>query len=104
MIMMMDQFSVDSIRITSPWIKYCELLSFSRFRSTSFICFSIADIEFVKFFTQPDFQAKSFTLQKCVICNFLTNLTSDFEYEKNENMKQKKNKMRRMPYYQAKYT
>ena len=27
------------------------------------------DMIFVKNFTQPDFQAKSFTPQKCVICN-----------------------------------
>ena len=45
---------------------------------------------------------KNFTLPPAVTT--LTNLTSDFEYEKNENMKQKKNKMKRMPYYQAKYT
>ena len=28
-----------------------------------------ADMIFVKNFTQPDFQAKSFTPQKCVICD-----------------------------------
>ena len=28
-----------------------------------------ADMEFVKNFTHPDFQAKSFTPQKCVICD-----------------------------------
>ena len=27
------------------------------------------DMKFVKNFTQPDFQAKSFTPQKCVICD-----------------------------------
>ena len=27
------------------------------------------DMEFVKNFTHPDFQAKSFTPQKCVICD-----------------------------------
>ena len=33
-----------------------------------------ADMIFVKNFTQPDFQAKSFALQKCIICHiFLTN-------------------------------
>ena len=33
-----------------------------------------ADMKFVKKFTQPDFQAKSFTPQKCVICDiFLMN-------------------------------
>ena len=33
-----------------------------------------ADMEFVKNFTHPDFQAKSFTPQKCVICDsFFTN-------------------------------
>ena len=33
-----------------------------------------ADMIFVKNFTQPDFQAKSFTPQKCVICDiFLAN-------------------------------
>ena len=32
------------------------------------------DMEFVKNFTHPDFQAKSFTPQKCVICDsFFTN-------------------------------
>ena len=30
---------------------------------------SRADMEFVKNFTHPDFQAKSFTPQKCVICD-----------------------------------
>ena len=35
---------------------------------------TIADMEFVKNFTHPDFQAKSFTPQKCVICDsFFTN-------------------------------
>ena len=38
---------------------------------------------------------KNFTLPPVVTT--LTNITSDFEYEKNENMKQKKNKMKRMP-------
>ena len=28
-----------------------------------------SDMEFVKNFTHPDFQAKSFTPQKCVICD-----------------------------------
>ena len=33
------------------------------------------DMEFVKNFTHPDFQAKSFTPQKCVVCGiFLANL------------------------------
>ena len=33
-----------------------------------------ADLKFVKNFTQPDFQATSFTPQKCVICDiFLPN-------------------------------
>ena len=30
---------------------------------------TIADMEFVKNFTHPDFQAKIFTPQKCVICD-----------------------------------
>ena len=30
---------------------------------------SNSDMEFVKNFTHPDFQAKSFTPQKCVICD-----------------------------------
>ena len=35
---------------------------------------SLPDMEFVKNFTHPDFQAKSFTPQKCVICDiFLAN-------------------------------
>ena len=36
-------------------------------RLDDFNCTS-ADMIFVKNFTRPDFQAKSFTLQKCVIC------------------------------------
>ena len=39
-------------------------------------CFMVskADMIFVQNFTQPDFQAKSFTPQKCVICDiFLAN-------------------------------
>ena len=36
-----------------------------------------ADMEFVKNFTHPDFQAKSFTPQKCVICDsFFGELTA----------------------------
>ena len=30
----------------------------------------MSDMEFVKNFTHPDFRAKSFTPQKCVICDF----------------------------------
>ena len=30
------------------------------------------DMIFVKNFTQPDFQAKNFTPQKCVICDILS--------------------------------
>ena len=30
-----------------------------------------ADMIFVQNFTQPDFQAKSFTPQKCVICDIV---------------------------------
>ena len=37
----------------------------------------IPDMEFVKNFTHPDFQAKSFTPQKCVICDsFFRKLTA----------------------------
>ena len=36
-----------------------------------------ADMEIVKNFTHPDFQAKSFTPQKCVICDsFFRELTA----------------------------
>ena len=38
------------------------------------ICIPYTDIIFVKNFTQPDFQVKSFTPQKCIICDiFLAN-------------------------------
>ena len=37
----------------------------------------VSDMEFVKNFTHPDFQAKSFTPQKCVICDsFFRELTA----------------------------
>ena len=40
----------------------------------TFLDQSATDMEFVKNFTHPDFQAKSFTPQKCVICDiFFTN-------------------------------
>ena len=34
------------------------------------------DMKFVKNFTRPDFQAKSFTPQKCVICNISSQINS----------------------------
>ena len=35
-----------------------------------------ADMIFVKNFTQPDFQAKNFTLRKCVICDIFSQINS----------------------------
>ena len=60
------------------WYGYdwdCRLapLGHTNFRAATEVSF-IPDMKFVKNFTRPDFQAKSFTPQKCVICNiFLAN-------------------------------
>ena len=37
---------------------------------------SYPDMEFVKNFTQPDFQAKNFTPQKCVNCDIFSRINS----------------------------
>ena len=51
-----------------------ELDVFSHYFNLKSIIIPDTDMIFVKNFTQPDFQAKRFTPQKCVICDiFLAN-------------------------------
>ena len=62
-------------KISDLEIKFflCSVLKIERERKKKLYLYP-PDIIFVQNFIQPDFQAKSFTLQKCVICDiFLAN-------------------------------
>ena len=56
--------------------QYSPTLHRLKFLKNCFSLFIHSDMIFVQNFTQPDFQAKSFTPQKCVICDNFSQINS----------------------------
>ena len=72
MVVTLAQHIIQAPVITlAQWIRHDLELELA---TEAFEACPVTDMEFVKNFTHPDFQAKNFTPQKCVICDiFLAN-------------------------------